>query len=185
MRRVIALALMYVLTGPAVADTKAPHKEGDYGGVIPGQKPDNPKGKRAPSKGTLSWIGFEAKNGGAQLFFQSPGAFETSQQLEGSTLVVHLMLQRMGPNTWRQVDTRFFDNPLSGITARAVRAARATKDKAAHPAGVEVRIKFKNPKDARAGALTTKAEPDGMYYAYLTFPEGTADASATKSDPDK
>lgn len=180
MRRALALVLPLFLAGSAVADRapRGPHKEGDYGGVIPGQKPEKPK--KTPTRGTLSWIGFEATNGGAKVFFQSPGAFEVSQHVEGSTLVVHLMLQRMGANTWRQVDTRFFDNPLAGITARAVRASRGGKGSPAHPAGVQVRITFKNPKDAREGTLSTKVEADGMTYAYLTFPEGTVDPSAPK-----
>ncbi len=185
MRRALALILCLVSTGPAVADTlgtKGPHKEGEYGGVVPGEKPQGTKPRRAPAKGTLSWIGFEAKGGGAQVFFQSPGSFELNQRVEGSTLVVHLMLQRMGPNTWRQVDTRFFENPLSGITAKAVRFARSSKERS--PAGIEVRIQFKNPRDAREGSMTTKTEPDGMYYAYLTFPEGSSDA-ATKTTPAK
>ncbi len=181
MRRALALVLL-LSTGPALADTKGPHKEGEYGGVIPGQRPDGAKPKRAPARGTLSWIGFEAKNGGAQVFFQSPGAFEVSQRIDGSTLVVHLMLQRLGPNTWRQVDTRFFENPLAGITAKAVRFARASKERS--PAGIEVRIQFKNPRDARQGSMTTKTEPDGMFYAYLTFGEGTPDTAA-KPAPEK
>lgn len=182
MRR--ALLLVLLLASPALAD-KTPHKEGEYGGVAPGQptkpEPGKPqKAKRRPSAGTLSWIGFEAKDGGAQLFFQSPGPFEVSQHLEGATLVVHLGLQRLGANTWRQVDTRFFDNPLSGIVARAVRASRATKEGPAHAAGLEVRIAFKNPKDAREGAMTTRTE-DGMSYVYLTFPEGSGDAATPKT----
>lgn len=183
MRRALALVLPLFLAGTAVADKadKGPHKEGEYGGVSPGQRPEKPK--RTPSRGTLSWIGFEATNGGAKVFFQSPGAFEVSQHVEGSTLVVHLMLQRMGANTWRQVDTRFFDNPLSSLTARAVRASRGGKGTQAHPAGVQVRIAFKNPKDAREGTLSSKVEADGMSYAYLTFPEGTAEPSAPKIVP--
>lgn len=182
MRRALALVLPLFLAGSAVADkaAKGPHKEGEYGGVIPGQKPEKPK--KTPSRGTLSWIGFEATNGGAKVFFQSPGAFEVSQHVEGSTLVVHLMLQRLAANTWRKVDTRFFDNPLSGIDARAVRASRGGKGAPPHPAGVQVRIDFKNPKDAREGTLATKVEADGMTYAYLTFPEGTADPTAPKID---
>lgn len=180
MRRALAVVLPLFLAGSAVADRapRGPHKEGDYGGVIPGQKPEKPR--KAPTRGTLSWIGFEATNGGAKVFFQSPGAFEVSQRVEGSTLVVHLMLPRMGANTWRQVDTRFFDNPLAGITARTVRASRGGKAGPAHPAGVQVKIAFKNPKDAREGTLSTKVEADGMTYAYLTFPEGSADPSAPK-----
>ena len=166
MRRVLVLL---ALASPAVADN-APHREGEYGGVAPGQKPEKPK--KAPPKGTLSWIGFEAKDGGAQIFFQSVGPFEVTQHVEGSTVVAHLTLKRLGHNTWRQVDTRFFDNPLSGIVARAVRASRATKARPARPSGISVRIKFKNPKDAKEGTIRTATEADGMYYAYLSFPEG-------------
>jgi hypothetical protein len=218
MRR--ALLLLLLLASPVFADTKgdtkppdkkAPvkkdpdrpradnsvrpvieHKEGDYGGVIPGQKPDPStrpaKPKRPPAKGTLSWIGFEAKDGGAQVFFQSVGPFEVTQHVEGTTLIVHLSLTRLGANTWRQVDTRFFDNPLAGMVARPVRAARATKASPARGSGIEVRVTFKNPKDAREGTVrAATAEADGMYYAYLAFPEG-ADGKqqpATIKDPEK
>jgi hypothetical protein len=176
MRRTLGLVLLLLLAGTASAETKAaasngPHPEGEYGGVIPGQKGEKPK--KLPSRGTLSWIGFEANGGGAKVFFQSPGQFEITQHVEGSTLVVSLMLQRMGPNTWRQVDTRFFDNPLSGIVAKTARKKK----------GIEVRISFKNPKDAHEATLSTKTEADGLYYAYLTFPEGTPTATdpATKT----
>lgn len=167
MRRALGLVLLLLLAGPAFGQKadKGPHREGDYGGVIPGQKPEKPK--KAPSRGTLSWIGFEANGGGAKVFFQSPGAFEITQTVEGSTLVVHLALQRMGANTWRQVDTRYFENPLSGIVARQVR--KSSKG----PAGIQVKINFKNPKDARQASVSTKTEADGMFYTYLSFPEGT------------
>jgi len=173
--------VMLLLAAPAYADT-APHKEGQYGGVTPGEPParDIPAGparpakpRRPPPRGTLTWIGFEAKDGGAEVFFQSVAPFEVSQRVEGASLIVHLGLPRLGHNTWRQIDTRFFDNPLSGIVARAVRAARATKDHPARAAGIEARIAFKNPKDAREAAVRTATEADGMYYAYLKFPEGT------------
>jgi hypothetical protein len=180
MRRV-SIALLLVLASPAVADN-APHREGEYGGITPGQKPEKPK--KAPPKGTLSWIGFEAKDGGAQIFFQSVAPFEVTQHVEGSTVVAHLKLKRLGHNTWRQVDTRFFDNPLSGIVARAVRATRATKTRPARPAGIAVRIKFKNPKDAKEGTVRTATEADGMSYVYLSFPEG-ADSGIKPSTPDE
>ena len=173
MRRALLLLL---LASPAFADN-TPHREGDYGGITPGQtqKPDKPK--KAPPKGTLSWIGFEAKDGGAQVFFQSIAPFEIAQHVEGQTLVVHLNLKKLGPNTWRQVDTRFFDNPLSGIVARTVRATRATKGRPARSSGIAVRIKFKNAKDLKEGTVRTATEADGMYYVYLSFPEG-ADGGA-------
>jgi hypothetical protein len=211
MRR--ALLLLLLLASPGFADTKgadtkapakkAPdrpvdnsvrpvveHKEGDYGGVIPGQKPDPStrpaKPKRPPAKGTLSWIGFEAKDGGAQVFFQSVGPFEVTQHVEGTTLIVHLSLSRLGANTWRQVDTRFFDNPLAGMVARPVRAARATKTSPARGSGIEVRVTFKNPKDAREGTVrAAAAEADGMYYAYLAFPEGADGKQPAHKDPEK
>lgn len=154
-----------------------PHREGEYGGVAPGQtgprdKPAKPK--RPPPKGTLSWIGFEAKDGGAQLFFQSVGPFEIQQHVEGSTLVIHLNLNRMGANTWRTIDTRFFDNPLAFVQAKQVGATRGGKTRPARGAGIDVRITFKNPKDAREGSVrTAAADADGMYYAYVAFPEGT------------
>lgn len=167
--------VVLLVAAPAMAD---PHKEGQYGGVTPGETQPHDDGKPAkprhpPPKGTLTWIGFEAKDGAAEVFFQSVGPFELSQRVEGNTLIVHLGLTRLGQNTWRQIDTRFFDNPLSGILAKAVGAARATKDHRAHGAGIDARIGFKSAKDAREAALRTATETDGMYYAYLSFPEGT------------
>ena len=185
-----ALAIL-LLAAPVYADEL--HREGQYGGVTPGEvqprdtsgKPARPK--RPPPKGTLTWIGFSAKDGGAEVFFQSVAPFEASQRLEGGALIVHLGLTHLGHNTWRQVDTRFFDNPISGIVARAVGPVRATKGHPAHGAGIDVRIAFKNPRDAREATLRTATEADGMYYAYLTFPEG-ADArpagSPTLQEPE-
>lgn len=162
--------MVLLLASPAFADT-APKREGDYGGVTPGERPDAKPGKpkRAPAKGTLTWIGFEAKDGGAQLFFQSVAPFQVSQRVVGSTLIATLSLRKLGTNTWRRIDTRFFENPLSGVVAR--KKGR----------GIEVRISFKNAKDARDGSLRTATEADGMYYAYLTFPAGT---QAGASEPE-
>ena len=174
----LALLAVLLATGTASADDRGtPKREGEYGGVTPGQGFPNPKAdkklRRTP-KGTLSWIGFEAKDGGAQLFFQSPGAFNVTQKLDKSTLVVTLNLARLGPNTWRQIDTRFFDNPLSGVVARD--GGRK----------ITVRISFKNPKDAREGSVTTKTEADGMFYAYLSFPEGAdSKAQPTIQEPER
>jgi hypothetical protein len=153
------------------------HTEGDYGGVTPGEAPktDHPKPKKTPPKGTLSWVGFEAHDGGAQLFFQSIAAFDVTQAVEGSTLVVHLNgLKALGANAGRAVDTRFFENPLSRVEAKH----------GAH--GVDVRISFKNAKDAQQGQLKTNTEADGYYYAYLTFPPGTDQKSVSAgSDVEK
>ncbi len=171
------LLLVLLLASPAYADN-APHKEGEYGGVIPGQKPDTAtrpaKPKRPPPRGTLTWIGFEAKDGGAQLFMQSVAPFQVSQKVVGSTLVATLGLTKLASNTWRRIDTRFFDNPLSAVTAQRGRRGRS----------IEVRIAFKNAKDAREGTVRTATEADGMYYAYLTFPEGTPVANDKADKPD-
>jgi len=201
MRR--ALLLILLSSGMAAADTKAPrkapppdrvevtHREGEYGGVQPGQAPkDAPRRwRRRPSPGTLTWIGFEAKDGGAQLFFQSVGAFEVSQRVEGNTLVIHLSLRRLGRNTWRQIDTRFFDTPLAYVKAQQVGAVRTTKKRQGHKAGIDVRITFKNPQDTREGTVrpATK-DADGMFYAYVSFPEGTSASlkgDSSMSDPEQ
>jgi hypothetical protein len=185
-----ALVLL-LLAAPVYADE--PHREGQYGGVTPGEvqprdtssKPPRPR--RPPPKGTLTWIGFSAKDGGAEVFFQSVAPFEVSQRIEGGVLIVHLGLTHLGHNTWRQVDTRFFDNPLSGIVARAVGAVRATRAHPAHGAGIDVRIAFKNARDAREATVRTATEADGMSYVYLTFPEGAEPrpaAPATLQEPE-
>ena len=165
--------MIVALAGPAFADTQ--HKEGDYGGVVPGQKPDTKpaKPKRPPPKGTLTWIGFEAKDGGAQLFFQSVAPFEVSQKVSGGQLVVTLSLTKLAANTWRKIDTRFFDNPLSGVVAR--KKGR----------GIEIKVAFKNAKDVRDGTLRTATEADGMYYAYLSFAGGGGSAAPSKDTPEK
>jgi hypothetical protein len=126
--------------------TPAPtHSEGDYGGVKPGvaPRPDH-KTKRPPTKGTLSWIGFEAKDGGAEIFLQSVAPFEVAQRVDNGSLVVNLGgLDKLGQNTWREVG-----------------AGRGH---------IEVRITFKNAKDAHQGSLRATNEADGMYYQYLSF----------------
>lgn len=180
-----AMIWVVLLASPAMADT-TPHREGDYGGVIPGQTPRQTepgprpvKAKRPPPKGTLSWIGFEAKEGGgAQVFLQSPGPFDVTQRLDGAILVVSLDLQKLGGNTWRPVDTRFFDNPLASIVAKPGKSMRGKGKR-----GVDIRIKFKNAKDAREGTMRSATEADGMYYVYLSFPQGTDVAPATTTSP--
>ena len=174
--------VMILLAAPAYADN-APHKEGDYSGADAWRSPArDPSARPAaqsgpPPKGTLSWIGFEAKDGGAEVFFQSVAPFELSQHVEGSRLVVDLRLTRLGPNTWRQVDTRFFDNPLSAIVAKRgqrgartrPRIARRARSRDRGPDLVQERRRCHG--SYRCGP---RVSPDGLYYAYLSFPEGTA-----------
>lgn len=166
-----SLALgLYATQAPCLAQAQpVVRREGEYTGVRPGQP--SPEHKRRPlRKGTLSWIGFQPKDGGAEVFLQSPSKLEVQQRLEGSTLIVHLTgLSGLVANARRPIDTRFFDNPLARIAAKTVRHKRKR--------GVEVRIWFKNPKQAKQGALRLATEADGLFYAYLSFPEGAEDAS--------
>jgi hypothetical protein len=167
------------------------HREGDYGGVEgdrsqPTDPSVKPKPRRVPPKGTLSWIGFEVKDGGSEVFFQSPAAFDLTQHVENGQLVIELgNLNQLGQNTWRPIDTHFFDNPLSRIEARRVGAARATKSAAAHGAGIEVRITFKTPGDAAEGTFRSSQESDGYYYAYLSFGASSGGSGGTASEPEK
>ena len=164
------LPILLLLAGTASAQVPT-HPEGQYGGVEPGHpaKPEpGKKAKKPPPKGTLSWIGFEAKDGGTQLFFQSVAPFNVTQHLEKDTLVIELDLNRLGQNTWRQLDTRFFDTPISRIIARKARKK-----------GLEVRVTFKNPKDAKEAAMRNTTEGDGFSYVYLTFAGGGAAPAPT------
>jgi hypothetical protein len=145
--------------------------EGEYGGVKAGagQDKDN-RSKRAVAKGALSWIGFAAKNGGAEVFFQSAAPFEIEQRVDGGVLSVRLIgLSKLVANTKRAIDTRYFDNPLARIAGTVVKGSKP---------GINVKVTFKNPKDAKIGAMRTATEADGLYYVYLSFAEG-ADAAAT------
>jgi hypothetical protein len=175
MRRV--LLCLVLLASPAFAeDPKGPNPEGEYGGVQPGQptkKPEGKKAKKPPPKGTLSWIGFETKNGGSDVFFQSVAQFSVSQRVDQGTVVVTLNgLSKLGHNTWRPIDTRFFDTPIARIAAK--KKGRT----------IEVRIAFKNAKDAAQGTMRTATEADGMYYAYLSFAGGSS-TGGTMKEPEK
>ena len=198
MTRVFAIVLL--CAAPALADTKKPapapaprttqpppqppaeHKEGEYGGVVPGQpQPKDTRPKHPVAKGVLSWIGFEAKDGGATIFLQSAAAFEVTQHVEGAILVVNLAgVTRLGHNVWRPIDTRFFDTTVARVVARQVGAAKASKSAPAHAAGIEVRVAFKNAKDTREATVRTATEADGLYYAYLSFGSSVVAPSSTK-----
>lgn len=169
----MALGLCVATQAPRPAQAQpVVRKEGEYTGVRPGQP--SPELKRRPlRKGTLSWIGFQPKDGGAEVFLQSPSKLEVEQRLEGATLVVHLAgLTGLVANARRPIDTRFFDNPLARIAAKTVRR----KGKR----GVEVRIWFKNPRQAKQATLRMATEADGLSYAYLSFPEGAEEAEGSE-----
>jgi hypothetical protein len=170
-RLAAALALALALTpAVALADGGTEHPEGAYNGAKPGVRPGSETGRpqKPPPHGTLSWIGFEAKDAGATVWLQAAGPFEIAQHVEGSTLVIAVTgLTRMARNTGRIIDTRYFDNPLARIDANRVRARRHKQG------GIEIRIQFKNPKDAKEAAVRSATEADGLYYTYLSFPPGT------------
>lgn len=152
-----------------------PNREGEYTGAKPGVRPGENEGRpqKKPRPGILSWIGFEAKDGGATVWLQSASSLQVEQRMDGATLIVHLGgVRRLVRNLRRHVDTRFFDTSIARITAKPVSARRARKGRPAQKAGVEVRITFKNAKDAREGTLRTATEADGLNYGYLAFPPG-------------
>lgn len=182
MRRVLALVLFLAAAPLARADNPkpAPHDTGDYGGVVPGQShKDEGKGKHrhhTPRKGELSWIGFQARDGAAHVFLQSVAPFDVTQHVEHGTLIVKLAgLDKLGQNTWRPIDTRYFDTPLERIVARKIGGA--------HGRGIELQITFKHPSDAAQAQLRSATEADGYYYSYLTWAGG--DDGQPAADPEK
>lgn len=166
------------LVGPAMAESKI-HLEGEYAGVSPGVRPlavrEGRSKDKAPPKSTLLWIGFSARaDEGADVWFQTAEPVTVDQSIDGQTLVVFFPgLRAQVQNTRRPIDTSYFDNPIARISARTVKASRARKGKPAQAAGVEVRISFKNPRDAAPGSLRTATEADGRAYTYLSFARGT------------
>lgn len=188
MRRTLGVGLLAVAlaAGPVAAQpAEGPtvRKEGEYGGVRPGAGLDQPssgKPRRAPPKKSLLWVGFTPREGGgSELFFRAVEPFGVSQRLEGSTLVVLLEgLKSQARNTRRPLDTRFFETSLARVTTRKVGAKRARKGAAGHPAGIEVRITFKDARDAREGSFRSDTGSDKMFYAYLGFGAPSAPSAA-------
>ena len=165
-----ALVLVSVRTGTARADDT--HQEGAYNGAKPGGaagKPDKP-----PPPNTLAWIGFEAKDGTSTLWLQAASAMQVAgQKVSGRQLIVSVTgISKLGKNTWRFVDMRFFDTPLS----RAVAKRRKGK--------IEVRISFKNGKSAQQAQVRTATESDGLNYVYLSFSGGGSGDTVTPATPE-
>lgn len=190
-RFALALAGLLAAASPAAAqpaEGSVLKKEGDYGGVTPGQGPATPeKGvkRRPPARKSLNWVGFTPKEGGgSELFFQAVDEFTVTQRMDGRTLVVVLEgLSKQARNTRRPLDTRFFDTAIARVTTKVARRKK----------GIEVRIAFKDAKDAREGTLRTDKGADGMFYAYLAFgppstpgqiPDAVDRPKATLSDPE-
>jgi hypothetical protein len=166
-RMALAFAGLLVAATPAAAQPAeggVVKKEGEYGGVTPGQAPVAEKGvkaRRPPARKSLNWVGFTPKEGGSsELFFQAVDEFTVSQRMEGSTLVITLAgLTRQARNTRRPLDARFFDTAVARVSTKVARRKK----------GIEVRVSFKDAKDAREGSLRTDKGADGMFYAYVSF----------------
>lgn len=163
------------------ADARAdsePHKEGVYGGVNPGARDAGGGRQRKPTaRKTLHWIGFQADDGRATVFLQAVEPFTLEQEVVAGAVVLHVDgLTKLGRNTRRPIETRYFDGPVTRITAKARKARRAGKGHPRIGAGLDVTIAFRDGK-ASAGAVRTATEADGMYYAYLTFAAGAATPS--------
>lgn len=167
------LVCAFALGGPARpvsagnGSIAAVRNEGQYSGVSSGSGQDK-RNRPAAAKATLSWLGFAAKNGGAEVFFQASAPFEIEQRVDGGVLSVRLIgLSKQVANTRRPIDTRYFDNPLARVAAKAIKGKTP---------GIDVRIVFKNAKDAKPGVMRTATEADGLFYVYLAFPEGAEGA---------
>jgi ribosomal protein L16/L10AE len=175
------LSCLFLASTSFAGEDKGPRREGEYSGVGGTPDPSEPKkGRRAPAKNTLTWVGFAADTG--EVFLQAAQPFEITQRVEGSTLIVSTSaLTRQVKNTRRPIDTRYFGTSVSRITAKVVRAQRARKGKAGHPAGVEVRIAFKNARDAREGATRTTTGEGDMFTVYVAVAPGEAVAEPPKA----
>lgn len=194
----VVLAGVLAATAPAVAqpaEGSVERKEGEYGGVNPAAPPAGvpvtSKRRRPPPRKSLLWVGFTQQDGGAsELFFQAVEPFTVSQRLEGKTLVVLLEgLKSQARNTRRPLDTRFFDSAIARVTTRKVAARRARRGAPARPAGIEVRVVFKDPRDAREATLRSDTAADKLFYAYLGFAPPSAPgpqpaAGPTMQDPE-
>lgn len=161
-----------------------PHPEGQYGGVNPISPADanKVKHKHAAAKNTLQWVGFQQPGGATEIFLQAAEPFTVEQRVEGGALVLSIDgLTKLGTNARRPLDTRFFETPIVRVATKARKAHRARRGHPAAKAGIDVTITFRDGKPF-TGTLRTGAEPDGMFYAYLTLPQGTG--SVTPADDD-
>lgn len=148
------------------------HKEGDYGGVVPGKGDAKParvkKGKkqRAP---VVSWVGFQPlEAGSARVFVQLTGAGATyDQAIVGDELVVTIPGVTLNErNNARFLDTSHFETRIARIEARKIKAKGRGKKRT--PGGVEVHIKFKQGAPAQADAKVEQGQ-DGANYIFLDF----------------
>jgi hypothetical protein len=162
-----------VVGGGAVNVTPpAPHLEGEYGGVNPGQAPAKTTKKAKRKKPVVTWVGFQPLEGGsARVFAQmeavSAGASSFEQRVVGDELIV--LIPKVGlnqRNNARPLDTHFFDGRIALVAAK--RVAAKGRGRARTPAGVELRIKFKQGQAAQANGKLEQSQ-DGSTYLFLDF----------------
>jgi hypothetical protein len=147
------------------------HREGDYGGVTP-ERAKNPeakghaarKGRRAANRLLVTWVGFEAREGGAARVFLRLSADATyEQKLVGDSVVVFVAGARLGQrNHGRFIDTSFFDTAIARVQGKNVPARRGSK------AGVELTVHFKKGA-AKLPDIKSETGADGDRYLFLDF----------------
>jgi hypothetical protein len=147
------------------------HREGDYGGVTP-EHAKNPeghgraarKGRAASSRLLVTWVGFQAKEGGAARIFVQLSADATyEQKMVGDALVVFVAGARLGQrNDGRFIDTTFFDTVIARVQGKNVSARHGSK------AGVELTVHFKKGA-AKLPDIKSETGADGHRYLFLDF----------------
>jgi hypothetical protein len=147
------------------------HHEGDYGGVTP-EHAKNPEGKAHASRKTraasnrllVTWVGFQAKEGGAaRVFVQLSAEATHEQKLVGDAFVVFVAGARLGQrNHGRFIDTSFFDTSIARVEGKNVPAHRGSK------AGVELTVHFKKGA-AKNPDVKEETGADGKRYLFLDF----------------
>jgi hypothetical protein len=141
-------------------------REGDYGGVVPGRegKTNGKHGRRPPKGLVVTWIGFQAKEGGAaRIFVQLSGEATYDQKVVADKLVVFVAGARLGTrNHGRFIDTSFFDTSVARIEGKNVGARRGQK------AGVELTVRFKKG-GAKNADLKEETSADGHRYLFVDF----------------
>ena len=171
---------------------KGPNREGEYGGIVPERDPaaDDRRRKQRKRKNAISWVGFQPWDGGrARLFVRLANELEYTQNLVGSALYVNIARARYRhKNTRRRLDMRHFDTALELVTGKRVSARRARKNRPARKRGIELRITFKDAKDAREASASMTTGKDGYTYLNLDFPPGSGSSGGgggiTISDPE-
>lgn len=164
-----------------------PNREGEYSGIVPDRAPeDGKRKKRKKRKNAISWVGFQPLDGGrSRLFVRMANELQYTQQLVGNVLYVNIVGARYRHrNTRRRLDTRHFDTSLKLVTNARVSARRARKNRHARQRGIELKISFKDSKDAREASASMSAGKDGYTYLFLEFPPAAGAGSVTISDPE-